>query len=251
MTRWFVRVHKWLALIVGIQIFLWVLGGLAMSLMDLERVRAEHTIAPAPSYALPLSDVLTPERAAAVAGLARIDEAALVRWADGPVWRFQGEEGVVVVDAMSGLRLTPIDAARAAEIARAGYAGQAPVTAVEYFAEPTVEYRREGAAWRVGFDDGEGTRIYVDAASGAITARRNDLWRVFDVFWTLHIMDYGERSNINNPLLQVFAGVALITVLAGLGLLIQRMQRLVRAELAARRRRRNALARVRPQIRDR
>ncbi|MFT6661534.1 MAG: exosortase/archaeosortase [Maricaulis maris] len=68
-----------------------------------------------------------------------------------------------------------------------------------------------------------------------VTARRNDTWRVFDFFWMLHIMDYEERENFNNPLLITASVFALVTVLAGLLLLVLRLQRLVRMELARRR----------------
>ena len=66
-------------------------------------------------------------------------------------------------------------------------------------------------------------------------ARRNDDWRFFDFFWMLHIMDYKERENFNNPLLITVSIFALFTVLAGLLLLVLRLQRLVRMELAKRR----------------
>lgn len=234
-TRWIIRAHKWLALVVGIQIFLWVLGGLAMSLMPIEQVRGEHTIAPAPDYPLPLDQVLTPERAAAVAGLAQVDTATLARWHDGPVWRFESSGMAVVVDALSGQRRTPVNAQTARDIAAASYAGEGAISNVEYFAEPHWEYRRNNAAWRVSFDDGEGTRLYVNAATGAIDARRNDMWRVFDFFWMLHIMDYQERENFNHPLLIVMAGLALFTVLAGLSLLVVRLRRIALMELRRRR----------------
>ncbi len=242
-TRWILRAHKWLALIVGIQIFLWVLGGFAMSLMPIERVRAEHTIAPAPDYALPLGQVLAPERAAAIAGLAGIQAATLTRWHDGPVWRFEAGDRTFVVDALSGLRRTPLNAQTARAVAAAGYAGNAEIVAVEYFAEPTFEYRRDHPAWRVSFDDGEGTRLYVNAATGEIDARRNDMWRVFDFFWMLHIMDYKERENFNHPLLIAMAGLALFTVIAGLALLAVRMRRSILLAMAQRRRRERPLFR--------
>lgn len=242
-ARWIVRAHKWLALVVGIQIFLWVLGGFAMSLMPIEKVRAEHTIAPAPAYPLPLGEVLAAERAAAIAGLSSVEIATLTRWHDGPVWRFEAGGEAVIVDALSGLRRTPVNAQTARDIAAAGYAGDAEIVNVEYFAEPHWEYRRDHPAWRVSFDDGEGTRLYVNAATGAIDARRNDMWRVFDFFWMLHIMDYKERENFNHPLLIVMAGLALFTVIAGLALLTVRLRRLILLEIARRRRRSRPLFR--------
>ena len=40
--RWAVRIHKWVALIVGLQIVLWVAGGVVMSVIPIEQVRGER-----------------------------------------------------------------------------------------------------------------------------------------------------------------------------------------------------------------
>ncbi len=39
LLRWTLRIHKWLALVVGIQIVLWIAGGVVMSALPLDRVR--------------------------------------------------------------------------------------------------------------------------------------------------------------------------------------------------------------------
>lgn len=225
LTRWVVRLHKWLALIIGLQVFLWVLGGFAMSLMPIEQVRSEHTIPDRPSPPIDLAAVLSPADAASRAALGAVDGAELGRWHAGPVYRFETELGPVLVDAATGARLSPISEAHARAAARYGYAGEAEIIGVAFVATPNGEYRRNHAAWRVSFDDGEGTRLYVNANTGLIDARRNDMWRVFDFFWMLHIMDYQEREDFNHPLLIGAAGLALSAVIAGLVLLFIRMRR--------------------------
>ncbi|PWE18048.1 hypothetical protein DDZ18_00050 [Marinicauda salina] len=224
-TRWVVRIHKWLALIIGIQIALWVAGGLTMSLLPIETVRAEHTIPLQAPPALEL-DVLAPAEAAAAAGVDAVSSATLHTWIDQPAWLFETPAGDILVDAASGERLSPLDAEQAVAAARANFAGDAPVEAVEFFAEPSWEYRRAGPAWRVSFADGEGTRLYVSSETGAVTARRNDMWRVFDFVWMLHIMDYDAREDFNHPLLQGAGILAVVVVLAGLTLLVIRLRRL-------------------------
>ena len=52
----------------------------------------------------------------------------------------------------------------------------------------------------------------------------------------LHIMDYEEREDFNHPLLISAGALALMTVLAGLVLLVLRLQRLAASALAERRR---------------
>lgn len=224
-TRWIVRIHKWVALVVGLQVLAWVGGGLGMTLMPIEQVRAEHTIAPAPDYAIDTSAILSLAEAEAALGGLTVTDAQLARWHDGPVWRLETRQGPIVIDAISGARRTPVSRDAALAIAAAGYAGDAEIADVAYFAEAPFEYRRPNPSWRVTFDDGEGTRLYVNAQTGAIDARRNDMWRLFDFFWMLHIMDYRERENFNHPLIISMGFLALLTVLAGLSLLVLRVRR--------------------------
>lgn len=234
-TRWAVRLHKWLALIVGLQIVLWVAGGLVMSVLPIERVRAEHTIAAPDLRPIALSEILTADAAAQRAGAGSVTGYTLTRWAGLPVYRFDTASGSLMVDAASGQSISPVDEAGVLTAARAGYSGDAPIERVEYLEEPSWEYRHAGPAWRVIFADGEGTRLYVSPSTGEITARRNDTWRIFDFFWMLHIMDYRERENFNHPLLIAMAGLAFSTVLAGLVLLFVRMRRSVLTWRARRR----------------
>jgi len=48
-----------------------------------------------------------------------------------------------------------------------------------------------------------------------VDGRRNDRWRLFDLFWMLHVMDYQGRDNFNTLLLQVVSGLGLVTILSG------------------------------------
>ena len=72
----------------------------------------------------------------------------------------------------------------------------------------------------------------MNANTGLIDARRNDMWRLFDFFWMLHIMDYQEREDFNHPLLIGAAGLALSVVIFGMALLFIRIRRTI---LSARR----------------
>ncbi|KAH2840574.1 hypothetical protein KXW36_001315, partial [Aspergillus fumigatus] len=38
------RTHKWLSLILGLQVLIWMTSGLVMSALPIERVRGEHLV---------------------------------------------------------------------------------------------------------------------------------------------------------------------------------------------------------------
>ncbi len=67
--------------------------------------------------------------------------------------------------------------------------------------------------WRVDFADRFSTSFYIDPYTGALATRRHQYWRIFDFLWMLHIMDYSDREDFNNPLI-IF--VALIAIWLGI-----------------------------------
>jgi len=74
--------------------------------------------------------------------------------------------------------------------------------------------------WRVEFDDSRSTVLYVSPDQGRVLARRNDMWRVFDFFWMLHIMDYSNRDNFNSPLLITASVIGWVLAVTGIWLVV-------------------------------
>lgn len=229
MVRWLIRLHKWAALVIGIQMLAWVGGGLFMTAIPIERVRGEHNVAEQSTPALLLIGLRPAGDVARDAGI--IPRSVEIRpWMDRTVYEFSTSHGPVMADARTGEILSPISMDTALRIAQADYAGEASVSAILYVEEPTSEYRRPGPVWRADFADGEGTRIYVDARTGEVSARRNNVWRLYDFFWALHIMNFGDRSNYNHPLLVLATLFAFGMSLIGFVLLFPWLARMIRRQ---------------------
>lgn len=78
------------------------------------------------------------------------------------------------------------------------------------------EYRENPLpAYAVHFANPNRTTVYVAAELGSVQKFRNRQWRVFDLLWMLHTMDYSTRDNFGNVLLRGFSALGLITVLSG------------------------------------
>jgi uncharacterized iron-regulated membrane protein len=221
--------HRWISAVALLQLAIWTGTGLFFAVVPIERVRGSDRTAPEPATPLPL-DGLRP-LPAALAGAEQVS----LRLVDGrPAWVASAGRGARrwLVDAASGERVA-IDAAAAERIARADQVGQPRAVRVERVEAAPVEYRGGPVpAWRVDLDDGRETRVYVDAASGAVKARRNAVWRVYDFLFGLHIMDYGSREDFNTPLLAVAAAVGVATSLSGLLLWAARLAARRQARLA-------------------
>lgn len=216
------QLHRWLGLLVALQLLFWVGGGLVMSALRLQAVRGEDVASPlvpaaldAGADLLPIGEVLKLPVAAAVTSV------TLTNWRGLAVYRIETQDGTELIEAASGRRLSPLTRADAEAVARADYSGPGRLAGIEWIDTPALEYRgRELPLWRARFDDARNTTLYVSPQSGTVVARRNDLWRVFDFFWMLHIMDYREREDFNHPLLVGTAATAMLFVLSGLAMLV-------------------------------
>ena len=82
-----------------------------------------------------------------------------------------------------------------------------------------AEYRgRDLPIFKVQTDTEDNINIYINPLTGDISAIRSDSWRLWDLFWALHIMDYQDRDNINNLLLKILSILALMTSISGIAL---------------------------------
>lgn len=209
----FVReAHKWIGLILGLQFLLWMLSGFGMALLPKELVRGEHRAASA--TAPQTLDTAPARQTPSVTSGTK--EVSLQAFEGRPVYRHVTTEGVRLVDAIEG-GVIEIDETRAHRIAEASYSGPGSIVGTTRLEEATLAIRDHDApAWRVDFDDGEQTSIYVSASDGQILEHRNNYWRGYDILWMLHIMDYQNRTSFNHPLIITIALIVFWLGVSGL-----------------------------------
>ena len=217
------KVHRYLGLVIGIQLLLWTLSGLIFSWNSIKSVRGEHLISePAPI------DLKTKslEKLESIIQLVQDDQAVLSvtlrTMLNRPVYELAFKQddklGFVLVDAQTGQKLTPIDKDIAKRIAQNDFAEDVDVRSVELIesAGSHSEYRgKELPAYRVVLEHPTDTAIYVSAKRGVVTTRRNNQWRMFEFFLMLHTMDYQGRDNFNHWILKTVSIFGLVTVLSG------------------------------------
>jgi uncharacterized iron-regulated membrane protein len=225
MLRLSTQIHKWLALLVGLQVLGWVLGGVVMTVIPIERVRSEHHIAKPRLEPLPNHGLVSHAAAAAALGRAPV-EASLTSTLRGPLWVLRDSEGRVhTADARTGAPVTPLAAAQARRLAGAQYQGEGQPALARWFAEAPKEAGKPGPLWAVDFDDAERTRFYVSPETGEVVSRRSNVWRLYDAFWRIHILDFKDGEDFNHPLLIAAAVLTLPVVVTGLILLWIRLGR--------------------------
>ena len=217
------KTHKWLGLFVGLQIVIWSLSGLYMTAVRIDIIHGDHLVRRPPARsidALQLVDPLT------VAAPHRADGVRLA-WVRGrPVYVLAREDGERVVDAADATPVTPPSGAEIRAIAEQTYRGNEPIASASLITDIPSEIRgRKPPLWRVEFDHWNKPTLYFSPATGELVTRRHELWRIFDFVWMFHIMDFGARENVNNPLLRVFTWGALLMASSGLWLLLYSFHR--------------------------
>ncbi len=199
----FRKLHKWIGLAIGIQVAIWMLSGFMMGLLDHEQVTGLHNKSDKP-VSPPISQGQGLIEPAAIlsnfADSAAVSRIRLLTLLGSPMYRAESAAGPQLFDATTGNSFE-VTNALARRIAENDFAGDGRISEVTLITAPSMEVRRhKGDVWRVDFDDDDATSLYVSLADGNILERRNDTWRLFDVFWMLHIMDYWGRESFNTAL---------------------------------------------------
>lgn len=226
MLKWCRRLHNWLGLLLVIQILLWFLSGLVMAVLPIEQVRGEH-LRTQPDTLWHHASVSPASVLAQHSEQATISLSQQLALSDNQL----NAEPVYLVDdagqrfrysAVDGRLLTALSEQDISKLAQAQYRGSGTLNQITLLQQAPTEVRQLPAPlWQVQFADSDNSIFYLDPATGAVLRVRTDGWRWFDFFWMLHIMDYDERSNFNNPLLISTAAASLVFTLTGLLLLWQ------------------------------
>lgn len=219
--RFIQSAHRWLGLALGAQILIWMTSGVVMSLLPIEHVRGENAASIVAPVDLAVQNYFPP--AGVIAEVEGAHEAVLKTWLGRDVYIVAGANGKAMFDADTGERMSPLSEEIARLAAESDFTGDADVKRIELMRAPPHEYRGPTPVWRAEFSDKDQTRLYISPETGAVLARRNRVWRFYDFFWMLHIMDYKERDNFNNPLIRTFAITGLLFALTGFSLVVFRV----------------------------
>lgn len=237
MIRWPLlarRTHKWFSLIMGVQALFWIVSGLYMTAIHIDIIHGDHLIRTPDAKPIATDGLVEPS--AILKGADRTSSLRLVQQLDQPLYILTDASGQALYDARSGQKLPLIDEAGARRRAERIYAPEGGVVKAELLTEIPGEIRgRAAPIWRVEFEGMWRPTLYLSPHTGELLSRRHDLWRGFDFFWMLHIMDYETRDNMNNALLKVATWMMVATSLSGAWLLIFsfRRKRRVRKKAAA------------------
>jgi ferredoxin len=207
------KLHKWVGLLIGIQVLLWLLSGLMLSLINPTKVSGAKWAQPSSLSPQTIHDgkLLEPHELTAKQLNGALSISLEVNRGQ-LVYRIRHSDSTSLINASDGSAIVTNEH-EASILAQQDFTGDGEITSIESGIAPDMETRDStGIYWQVNFSDKAHTSIYISASTGDILERRNSYWRVFDFFWMLHIMDYSGHEDINNTLI-IF--VALIAIWLG------------------------------------
>jgi len=199
--------HKYLSLVISIQLLLWTISGIYFAFNKIELVRGEQYLIEQKVSKLNLKEVESSFSGKNVNFIRRLDE-----W----IIKVETDSGFSYTD-LQGQNLDELNAEEVREVVRQS-TNLIPLMA-QRIDKPEIraEFRgRNLPIFKVATSTTDNINVYVDAFTGEVTAIRSDSWRIWDFLWGAHIIDYSERENINNFLIKILSILALISSLSGI-----------------------------------
>ena len=201
--------HKYLSFFISIQLFLWTVSGIYFSFNKIELVRGEQYRL-TEYFPINLNEVNFSR--------SNIKELKAIKRLDDTIFVVTSSEGKEYLDTF-GKPLEKLNKSQVFDIV-ASSSTLKPITFEEVLeSSQGSEYRgRNLPLYKVIAlnDKDKKINLYIDIYSGEITAVRSLQWRIWDLMWGFHIMDWQTRDKINNIFLQIFSILALVSSISGI-----------------------------------
>ena len=175
------KFHRYLSLVISIQLLLWTVSGIYFSYNDITEVRGEHFL---------------------------IEEVKPMKKKSNKISFSQAQKIV-----SSKTHLEPYNVVEIVEeVAGSEYrkVNRLPLYKVEALSK-----------------DQEEIDVYLDPFTEEILLIRSFKWRMWDLMWGFHIMDWNERDNMGNIFIKIFSILAFVSALSGVILFFMSRKRVV------------------------
>ena len=221
------KIHRYLGLFIGIQFFLWTLGGLYFSWNNMDDVHGKtlrKEVKKEQQFNLnQINKSITNFKLLAISD--SILSIELIENGISPLlcigYLKNNSKKLQLIDLKKQEPRNSITKTEAIAIAKANLNFTSlNIKEVKYITQNDVskhgEYREKPLpAFAITLDDSSNTTFYVATELGKITSVRNGNWRRFDFLWMLHTMDYQQRDTITNWVLRTFSIMGMLTICSG------------------------------------
>ncbi len=221
------KLHKWLSLLVGLQLLIWLGSGFYFNLMDSEKARGgQYRIWQQQKSIVEQHRLIDPKLILTRLSKQNIEVISLkqIQLLAKPYYLLTHDKSLYahfknsysLVDAYSG-GIAVVDEQMASMLANKSYSGAGEILSVNKLSPPFDDIAREqNDVWQINYSDAVDTSVYVEVGSGRLIAHSNEDKRFADFFFMLHFMDYGNEASFNNIQIIIFSIFTLFFALTGL-----------------------------------
>ena len=201
--------HKYLSFFISLQLFLWTISGIYFAFNKIELVRGEQYRL-TESFPVNFNEInFSRSDVHQIKAIKRLDEIIFV---------VSGSKGIEYLNAL-GAPVSKLSKSEVFEIVSSSSTLE-PID-LEEISESSKgsEFRgRDLPLYKVTSlnDKDKKINLYLNIFSGEITAVRSLQWRIWDLMWGFHIMDWQTRDKINNIFLKIFSILALVSSISGI-----------------------------------
>lgn len=222
------RWHRWLGYLIGLQLLAWIVGGLFFAIVPFQTMVKGKDLVTKPEA------FFNPDWPQALQHLptehGKLLSLQSVFVPQGTAIRLQFEKKTLLLN-QTGQQLNSPTITQIETFARSAYRGKGSEAKVQFFEQVPAqlgmvkELAGRPNVWQVKFKDEQNTRLYFDGTTGEFITVRTDAWVWYDFFWRLHVMDYSEGEDFNNTLLRVATIFAALMMLTGVVLSLRNLLR--------------------------
>ena len=203
------NIHKYLSFFISVQLLLWTVSGIYFAFNKIELVRGEQ-------YRLTnFSDINLEEIDFEIPQTSNLE---IKKRLNKTILILSSDSGTSYLNS-DGTSLDKISAELAMLLVKE-HTTLIPIEAEEITSSKKgSEYRGRSLPSMKVISKNEKDKlinVYLNIYSGEVTAIRSMQWKVWDVMWGFHIMDWRERDNIDNLLLKIFSILALVSSITGI-----------------------------------
>lgn len=203
--------HRYLGLLIGIQLLLWTVSGLYFSWTDIEKIRGNHFRnsefqTTMHKNLFPLSD-LEQKTGIQSVEMIEVDKTPYYWINDAKLY-----------NATTGNLKTQITENDALKIVEQQLIPTLKVKSIKELQHVSNHHEirnKQLPVYVIEFEENNSLKAYISKQNGKIISLRHDSWRLFDFLWMTHTMDYKGRDNFNNMTLRIFSLFGMLTIISG------------------------------------
>lgn len=222
------KAHRYIGLLVSLQLLAWTVGGIWFTWNDIDDIHGDH-LRNVEKKEVIEQPLISPQIAFNnIDDFRVLSNLKVIKFIDKPAYRVNytsqdQTHKTQLVDAINGDLITEVNQSQAIEIAKSNASFEAEISKIELLTTTSSHHEYRGKplpAWAITFDYPSSPTFYVSTQLGTLTSVRHNSWRIFDILWMLHTMDYVGRDDFGNWLIKIFSIIALITAISGIVLFV-------------------------------